>query len=125
INRSEIMRLKRGLKIGRATAQIENLETVRSYSIGNNPFMQAARTEMAVQTQAMERMDQAHGSLVYASLGAVNENAADPRTVAAQQAIMDGAETNLMGQINRKPVYDYTQLSHTTASALAESDTHD
>lgn len=125
INRSETMRLKRGLKVGRARAHIGELEAVRSHSIGNNPFMQAARTEMAVQTQAMELMDQAHGQYIYDSLGAVNANTAEAVTVEAQKAIMGRAEENLMGQINRKPVYDYTQLSHRTASALADSDTHD
>jgi hypothetical protein len=118
INRSETLRLKRQLKAGREPAVIANLNTIRTYSAGNDPFRRWTRATIAVQSQAAERMDMAQFEYTQASLGTTNPgmHATGVAEIEAKQA---SAMNALMGLVSSAPEYDYSEISQRLSHDLA------
>src|SRR5690606_38984250 len=110
INRSETIRLKRSLKVGRQPASIANFNTIRTYSPGNDPFRQWARVQVAVESQNNERLDMAQFNYTQSTLSTVNPEM-HAQMVASIEAMQKNAVNNLLNQTNKTPDYDFGQIS--------------
>lgn len=120
ISESEILRLKRGLKISRARATIGDLQTRPAYSWGNDPWRQGVRAQMAIESRAGELMDQAQFRYTQAvtAAGVINEQTARPETVAGRDAMMAAAEADLVRTAQQQPLFDLGDLSHRTVAEM-------
>ena len=120
INRAETLRLKRGMKIARSLAYIENFETNRAYSAANDPYRQSVRAQIAVESQMAERTDLAQAMAVrQLSDGVPNENTAHANTIANRDARLAAADAALMRQVNTTPHYNYGELTKRMSQDLA------
>ena len=123
INQSEVLRLKKGLKIGRIPVEVQEFDARRAYSYANDPYRRNVQVQMAVQSQADERSDLAQFQHTQATLGnTFSREKMSGATAAALEARMAAADASLMNHTNSAPVYNFGELRHRLTADMAKEE---